>query len=846
MKKMKILSKKVLSTIAILMVLSFVVTMIALPSINAQTNDLAQRDTFPFVDAVPKITGVGQYTLINYGLLNYLRSANDGWNITVKITDPDGITETFQKMTWSTGMGGMGYIPTKEGDYILQVTFDGVEYYASTSGTTRAYFKPSESTKVTLQVLADYVPPSHPGYSSSPTEYWTRPIDSQLRDWYSIAGSWLVQKSRVNNMFAPYNDAPETAHILWSTPDDQYTGGLAGGYDSIGFQHGDAYEGKFSGAVIVAGVLYYNVAPIYSGGTNGLNQRIKAIDLHTGKTLWERSLSEFGTTARLTRAQIVIYMSLNNRGAWGYLWIQNGANGNTWWALDPKTGEHIYTMTDVPGGEVYYGGKGEMLKYQVVNIGTTEDPSYVLRQWNSTRVVTGDDSSGGGATAWGSQVNQANGPREYNGTRGNQFEIALPRNLGAPVRVFPEDRAIFANVSTAGVTLSAVSLDENNFGRIMFNQEYWQPSAGEWEGISIGGGETQTGWAAFSSDPYVGVFWTKENRVNYVFSLETGKLLWQSESQIYADAWGGATSNSSPEKVIVYGKLIEASVGGIVYCYDAKTGDLLWTHEEKDPYLESYVTENWWLALLFASDRKIYFGHYEHSAQEPKPRGAPFFALDIETGKIVWEITGAFRQLAWGGRAVIGDSIIATMDSYDSQIYAIGKGPSAMTVSAPDVGIAVNTPVMIKGTIMDVSPGTQNDKLQTRFPNGVPAVADESMSEWMLYVYKQFPQPMASGVSVRIDAIDPNNNYVTLGNTVSDMNGRFALEFAPKTEGQYTIYAIFDGTASYYGTTAQNEMTVMAAAAANSTPRYELYIIVMGIAIIITVIIASLLILKKK
>jgi hypothetical protein len=35
---------------------------------------------------------------------------------------------------------------------------------------------------------------------------------------------------------------------------------------------------------------------------------------------------------------------------------------------------------------------------------------------------------------------------------------------------------------------------------------------------------------------------------------------------------------------------------------------------------------------------------------------------------------------------------------------------------------------MIKGTIMDNSPGTESDALQLRFPNGVPVVSDESQS----------------------------------------------------------------------------------------------------------------------
>jgi hypothetical protein len=276
---------------------------------------------------------------------------------------------------------------------------------------------------------------------------------------------------------------------------------------------------------------------------------------------------------------------------------------------------------------------------------------------------------------------------------------------------------------------------------------------------------------------------------------------------------------------------------------------LLWTYEADDKYTESYLAPNWWVRPQFASCGMVYFGHEEHSPQEPKPRGSPYFALDVETGQVVWKIDGAFRQTQWGGRSMIGDSIIITQDTFDQQIYAIGKGPSSMTVSAPDVSVAVNKPVLVKGTIMDISPGTQSTALQLRFPNGVPAIADACMSEWMLYVYKQFDRPHnAVGVPVTIAAVDPNGNYVTLGNTISDASGNYVVEFTPNTEGQYTIYAYFDGSASYYGTSAQDTLLVTSADTAvnvNSNPRYELYIIGMGIAIIVTVVLVGLWIKKK-
>jgi hypothetical protein len=430
-------------------------------------------------------------------------------------------------------------------------------------------------------------------------------------------------------------------------------------------------------------------------------------------------------------------------------------------------------------------------------------------------------------------------------------------NLGTPIAAFPGDRVVWGNYSTNGVYLSAMSLDDENYGYMMYTARH-TPAFTDWDAVTLTASDTQTGWAAFSNDPYVGILWTKENRRNYAFSLDTGKFLWESDSQIFADGWGGATSNSSPEKIIVYGKLIEASVGGVVYCYDALTGNLDWTYEALDPYIgESYVVQNWWITPCFASSSfstgkgMVYFGHQEHSAQEPKPRGAPFFALDVETGEVVWKIDGAFRQLSWGnGRALIGDSIIATIDSYDSQIYAIGRGPSEVTVSVSNPVITAGTPVMISGTVMDISPGIDlKDTLQRRFPKGVPVVADESMSEWMLYVWKNFDMPLVEGVEITIFGVGANNESFDIGTAVSDANGRFSCVWTPRDSENVDVYAVFSGSGAYYGSGAKAEISVLEAPAppvVEPTPPYGLYIALAAIAIIITVVIFGLLILLRK
>ena len=73
------------------------------------------------------------------------------------------------------------------------------------------------------------------------------------------------------------------------------------------------------------------------------------------------------------------------------------------------------------------------------------------------------------------------------------------------------------------------------------------------------------------------------------------------------------------------------------------------------------------------------------------------------------------------------------------------------------------------------------------------------MSEWMLYVYKQRPKPAgATGVSVKIEAVDPNGNYQNLGTTTSDMYGNFGLALGADTEGTYMIMATFEGSGAYF------------------------------------------------
>jgi outer membrane protein assembly factor BamB len=821
---MKILRKKTIaSATAILLISSFAFTLFALPNAKAA----ATRTSYPFIDAVPNPVGVNQETLLNFGAENYLTDAADSWKgLTITVTKPDGKTESLGPFnTDSTGATGRSYVPDQVGTYYFQVSFPQQDYQNVTYAASKSDLL---ALVVQSQPLTYY--PGQP----LPSEYWSRPIDSQLREWDGLAGNWLTTPL---NMYAPNNQGPESAHILWTTPIGEAMGGLMGGSNDNGYGTGDAYEGKWLGSVVIGGILYYNKYIAASP-----QQSVVAIDLHTGKELWERTLLN---NQRVAFGQVLFWSSLNYQGGFSYLWATSGTN---WYAFDALTGDLKYNMTNVPSGTNYYGPNGEILKYSMVNYGNATAPNWRLLKWNSTYVVCAGKT--GMAYSWGSQVQGVT----YNATaRGYEMNVSIPalntpgaKLPGSVNIVFVGDRVIGSSVTQTEVDLWALSIKPGTEGTLLLNKTI--PAPAEW----AAGNLTLGGWAAWDKDNLVALQVTKENRKYYGFSLQSGTLLWQTKnSEVFQDAWD-ATSGQRV-RGLAYGIFYSASIGGTVYAYNDTTGDLLWTYNSTDTLHQNLYGNNWWTVITFITDGKIYVGNMDHSPIMPLWRGAPFACLNATTGALIWRIDGAFRQTFWGGRAIIGDSIIATQDTYNQQIYAIGKGPSETTVTAPDVSSTAGTPIVIKGTVMDVSPGTESDGLTLRFPNGVPAVSDDSQSDWMLYVYKQLAKPTnVTGVEIELTAIDSNMNAVPIGTATSDAYGNFGFSWKPQTAGTYQIIATFGGSNSYYGSTATTYLTVTAAPEEPAPgpqitiPDYTLAIVGVGIAMILAVAIVGALVLRKR
>ncbi|HUK85433.1 MAG TPA: hypothetical protein VLU95_06195, partial [Candidatus Acidoferrum sp.] len=264
---------------------------------------------------------------------------------------------------------------------------------------------------------------------------------------------------------------------------------------------------------------------------------------------------------------------------------------------------------------------------------------------------------------------------------------------------------------------------------------------------------------------------------------------------------------------------------------------------------------NVWPLWVFSSScvsNDIAYFAIGHEYNPPLFHGAQLLAVNITNGNLVWselDTSVTSTEISYG--------IVLSLNAYDNQVYAFGKGPTATTVSAPNIGVTTSTPITITGTVTDVSAGAKQQAVASNFPDGVPAVSEDSMSQFMAAVYQQQTMPHnVTGVPVTLSVVDSNGNYRQIGMTTSDGTGAYGFTWTPNISGNYTIIATFAGSNSYYGSTAQ---TYLYASSPSATPEptttvsssvtandVMLYVVGAAIAIIIAIAIATVIIVRRK
>ncbi len=254
----------------------------------------------------------------------------------------------------------------------------------------------------------------------------------------------------------------------------------------------------------------------------------------------------------------------------------------------------------------------------------------------------------------------------------------------------------------------------------------------------------------------------------------------------------------------------------------------------------------------------VYTATEEHTVPNPIYKGATYRGINATTGQEIWTLSGYASEWSNPGTAfAIADGYATFMNGLDNQIYSVGRGPSVTTVSAPNFGLSFGTPVVIKGTVMDISAGTKQATQAVDFPNGVPVASDASMKDWMGYVYQQKPLPTNfTGVDVTINVLDSNNNFRSIGTATTDATGTYRLSWTPDIPGDYTVIATFAGNNGYWPSSSEDGFKVMEQASATATPTpapastADLYILPGIIAIIVVIVIVgailALLMMRKR
>lgn len=787
---------------ALVLLLTITTLMVVIPA-EAQdlTDGTTTLPTFLQLSAAPNPVGVDQTLNVNTFLTKPPLTGGMGGSgvmyegIIVEVTKPNGNVDEYGPYTTdSTGGAWFSIEPDMIGSWTLRAHYpeQRVEYMASSfMGPSVFYnftYAASDSDIVTVDVQEEDAQWNY-RIPSLPEEYWTRPIYSTNWEWgEKLGGSWfglaapafaVTGRYDANGNFNPYSQAPNSGHIMWSKA--THNGGQPGGpiySDQSGNFKTTTIINNYFDPIVVNGILYYAEHAGPSNDVVGWN----AVDIRTGELVWTRE-----TTENLRLGQSFRTKSIQEYGSWSVLY---GAVGGGFFSpvteltiYDAFSGEYLASIENPQSTSFLmddtYGQEGTLLTWY------TEEGN--LTMWKSNNLYGGDDL-----------VLGVSGTYEWDD--GIEWSVPIPDELDG------ESLSLSVGATTPEVILLRQTPSPGMFISLSLG---WQVTAGmdARTGELLWGPINQTipmfedvTIVAAGEGAYI--LHNKDTNEAYGYSLENGNLLW-GPVELPGNAWSTITRSGD----IAYGKVFIWDYGGYCSAIDLQTGNIEWTWTRGEAGLDTPygIYELWYNDAI--ADGKIILS--EGKMYDPPLHPAKTVAINATTGETIWTLTG------WTGRncPIVADGHIILWNSQDAKIYSIGKGPTTTTVTAGPKVSNLGSSVLIEGSVMDISPGSEQSGVVERFPNGIPVADDAYMDDWMSYVYMQQVCPEEfMGVTVHITALDPNNNFQDYGITVTDMNGNYALPFVPEVEGTYWITATFEGSESYWRSQATTYMTVDPAA----------------------------------
>lgn len=794
------------------------------PSITISTN--------AYIGVSPNPIGKGQPILVNMWIHPPILVARQFIGaFTLNIQKPDGTIDTIPGIDSYAGdsTAWMEYTPTETGTYRFKFDFIG-QYFPTINVTgggfvaggtyLSAYYKPSTTPWVNVTVQEEQVASWQP--LPLPTDYWTRPISPNNREWWIIGGSfpptgiiggedWPADTNKYmsNYNFIPYVQGPESGHILWRK---QFAlGGLIGGSGGeTSLTVGGGLTGAGFPTLIYQGRCYesYQKPGTTSGTANVNNTYWKCYDLRTGEIYWDMPVAQ-GTPSSATgapQALMPTFIEYHKQGyevagataRAGYTVylvtvtspISYGSGNNSVnlagriYKWDPYTGALLLNLTGPPVGM----NSGTLYGYPyVLSVQNQGGGKYRLINWTLENNAGQWAASGGGAVA-----------TVDNFTARIYGNVTWPWSSLGTVQDF--ESMIAVNIGSQSANGTGTAIAQTLTGASMISgATLWTTQTDNSTGLET----------FFSSGISVADHGKLACRMQdgpiRCWDLQTGKVLW--ESKLSAYPWGvfGAYHVQS-----AYGLYYTADYDG-VHAINWTNGNIEWTfNAEALPFETPYNEQYSWHSSAKVADDKYYSVVCEHTPTQPLTRGWRLYCLDAHTGEPLWNVTNG--QGVAGSRTFqggIADGYLALTNEYDGYTYVYGKGQSKTTVSAPQTAVTLGQSLMITGTVLDQSPSSMD----------TPAISDENMADWMDYLYANRPKPTnAIGVPVSLDAYDPTGTLIHIGEVTSTSDGSFQKLWKPTIAGEYTIIATFKGTNSYGSSSASTGVGVVEADQ-NSTPQ---------------------------
>ena len=269
----------------------------------------ATIDTIPHISFRPNPIGIGQPLLVNIWMQPSTHASRYFTGYVVTMTKPDGtivkigpidsyIADTTAWFEYTVDQIGTwklkfdfpgGYFPPGNYTSNASLTLNQISSF-----TQSVYYKPSSTIEYNLTVQE--TPAASWPPAPLPTDYWTRPISLENREWYIIGGNypfnghgggsdWPANTNTYasNYLFTPWVQAPNTAHIAWRQ--QQAIDGLVGGQTKFA----SLTPGVATPSIIYEGRCYQTVTRVSPTGT-GTQTFWQCYDLRTGNLYWERPL----------------------------------------------------------------------------------------------------------------------------------------------------------------------------------------------------------------------------------------------------------------------------------------------------------------------------------------------------------------------------------------------------------------------------------------------------------------------------------------------------------------------------------------------------------------------------